>query len=306
MAQEAYPSKPIKIVVGFGAGGATDAIARVYGQKMSEILNTPVIIDNRPGGGQLLAIRLLQASQPDGYTLYLGSGSSLAQGPGMRKDLPYDPLKDFSLIGLVGTTPGVIVVSTDLPARSVRELVSYSIAHPDKVNYGSAGHGTASHLQAEYLMYLTGMKMTHIPFKSDGDVVREISEGRVQLSVSTTQQAVPLIRAGKLKALAVTTSKPLKYLPGVPTLVEADVKGIEGIEPYTFFGLVGPIGMPLGVVTRLNETINRISAMPDIATRMSEGLYTEPSTSTPASFRAFMEKEVDKWKVVGRVVKLPD
>lgn len=301
-----FPVRPIKLIVGFSAGGATDSIARLYGQKMSELLKQPFIIDNRPGGGQLAAIRALQAAPPDGYTLYLGTGSSLAQGPGMRKDLPYDPLKDFSLVGLVATTPGVIIIPATLPARTVTELLAYSDSHPDKLNYGSAGHGTASHLQVEYFMSLTGKHWTHVPYKSDGDVVREIGEDRIQFSISTTQQAMPLIRAGKLRALAVTTSQPLGYLPGVPMLKETGVKGLESIEPYTFYGLVAPTGTPAAVVRRLNEAINQVSAMPEVRTQMTDNLFSQPSTSTPAAFRGFMEKELAKWAQVGKTVKLPE
>ncbi|MES2480662.1 MAG: tripartite tricarboxylate transporter substrate binding protein [Pseudomonadota bacterium] len=301
-----YPSRPVKLIVGFGAGGATDAIARLYGQKMSELLKQPFIIENRPGAGQLTAIRTLQSAQPDGYTLYLGTGSSLAQGPGMRKDLPYDPLKDFNLVALVATTPGVIIVPAVMPVRTVAELLAYSAAHPGKINYGSAGHGTASHLQVEYFQSLTQTKWTHVPYKSDADVVREIGEDRIQFSISTTQQSMPLIKAGKLRALAVTTSQPLSYMPGVATLRETGVKGLESIEPYTFYGLVAPNGTPAAVVSRLNEAVNQISGMPEIKSRMTESLFAEPATSTPASFRTFMEKEVAKWTQVGKTVKLPD
>ncbi len=301
-----FPVRPIKLIVGFTAGGATDAIARLYGQKMSESLKQPIVVDNRPGAGQIAAIRALQAAQPDGYTLYLGTGSSLAQGPGLRKDLPYDPLKDFALIGMLGTTPGVVVVPSVMPVRTVKELLAYSSANPDKINFGSAGHGTANHLQTEFFMNITGTKWTHIPFKSDADVVRELGEDRIQFSISTTQQAMPLIKAGKIRALAVSTSHPLPYLPGVPTLREAGVKGLENIEPYTFYGLVAPVGTPPAIVARLNEAVNQVSAMPEIRVRMSEQLFAETSSSTPASFRAFMEKEIAKWVQVGKSVKLPD
>lgn len=306
-AQADFPSgsKTIRILVGFSAGGATDSVARLYGQKMSEILKTPVIIENKPGANQIFAIRALTSAPADGYTLYLGTGSSLAQGPGLRNDLPYDPLH-FSLVGLAASTPGVMVVNAELPVRSVSELLAYTAAHPDRVNYGSAGMGTASHLQTELLMRVTGAKWTHIPFKSDGDVVREVAEGRIQVSLSTIQQAMPLIQAGKLKPLALISSRPLKYLPGVPTLAETGVKGLAGLEPYTFFGLVGPAGMPAAIVARLNAAMNQVPAMPDVAARMSESLYAEPATTTPASFRTFLVKEIAKWKPLAGAVKLSE
>ena len=303
---QSYPNKPIRLIIGFSAGGATDSIGRLYAQKLSELLQQPVIVDNRPGANQIAAIRLLQSSPADGYNLYLGTGSSLAQGPGMRRDLPYDPLKDFTLIGMVATTPGAIVVHPGLPVSNIRELIAYSKTHPDAINYGSAGMGTANHLHTEYLMSAVGTRWTHIPFKSDADVVREVSENRIQLSISTTQTTIPLIKAGRLKVLAVTTNKPLKYLPGVPTLQETGVKGMDGLEPYTFYGLVGPMGMPADVVSRLNGALNQISSMPDVALRMSETFFSEVAMGSPASFRDFMDKEVAKWREVSKTVKLPE
>jgi tripartite-type tricarboxylate transporter receptor subunit TctC len=303
---ETFPSRPIKLLVGFGAAGSTDALARLYGQKLSEVLNTPVIVDNKPGANQITAIRALQQAPADGYTLYLGTGSSLTQGPGLRKDLPYDPLKDFSLIGLLATSPGVLVVANDVPVHSMRELVAYSIAHPGKLNYGSGGVGTAQHLQMEYLASVTGMKMTHVPYKSGADVMREIVGGTLQVAISPTDLAVPMLTAGKMRALAVTTARRLPYLPGVPGLAEAGVKGIEGIEPYTYFGLVGPAGLPAPIVARLNEAVNKVSSMPDVATRLRETLYSEATTSTPVGFRAFLEKDLAKWREVGKTVKLAE
>lgn len=300
---QAWPARPIKIVVGFTAGGATDAVARIYAHNMSEILGTPVIVENRPGAGQLAAINMLRNAPSDGYTLMLASGSALAQGPGMRKDLPYDPLKDFTLVGMVATAPGVIVVSPALPVRTVQEFVAYVKARPGEVNYASGGYGSASHLQIEYLMSVTGIKMAHIPFKSDAEVVRELSVDRVQMSIATLQQSMPLISAGKLRGLAVTSMKPVAGV-NLPTLADAQVSGMDGLEPYTFFGLVGPAGIPVGAVERLSEAINQISAKPDIVARLHETLYTQPAIGTPASFRLLLQKEIAKWAAVGRNVKL--
>ena len=164
-----FPPKLIKVLSAFGAGGNTDSIARLYGQKMSELLNTPVIIENKPGGGQMIAIRALLGSRPDGSTLMAGVGSALVHNPALRKRLPYDPLKDFSLIGLAVTNPAVIFISPELPVHSIGDLVAYSAAHPGELNYGSAGVGSAAHIHAEALLSLTGMKMTHVPYTSERD-----------------------------------------------------------------------------------------------------------------------------------------
>ena len=305
-AAQQFPSKAIRILVAFGPGGTTDSVARLYGQKMSELLKTPVIVENRPGGNQLTAIRALQNSSPDGYTLYLGTGSSLVQNPALRKELPYDPLKDFTPIGLAVTNPGVVYVNPDLPVHSIDELVAYSAAHPGKLNYGSAGIGTAGHLGIEALMSVTGMKLTHVPYKSDADAIREAMVGTVQVGMMPTLNAVPFIKAGKIRAIAVTTMQRVLELPDVPSLTESGIKGLTALDPHTFEGFVGPAGMSPSVVATLNEAVNKISGMPDVAARVRENLHSEPATSTPSSFREFIEKEIATWKELGKTVKLPD
>ena len=301
-----FPPKVIKIVIPFGAGGNADAIVRLYAQKMSELLNTPIVIENKPGGAQMIGIRALKASRPDGSTLLAAVGSALVQNPALRKHLSYDPLKDFSLLGLTATNPGVIFITPDLPVHSIGELVAYSTSHPGELNYGSAGIGTAGHLHAEALFSLTGIKMTHVPYGADAEVIREVMAGRVHMGIMTTTNTVPFVKAGKIRALAVEATQRLPYLPEVPTVSETDVKGLGGLEPHTFVSLVGPAGMPASVVTQLNEAINKVSTMPDVAERVRDILYAEPVTSTPASFREFLEKEIVKWKAFGKTVELPD
>jgi tripartite-type tricarboxylate transporter receptor subunit TctC len=303
---QSFPSRPIKILVGFGAGGTTDAIARLYGQKIGEILKTPVIIDNKPGANQITAIRALLNSPPDGYTLYATTGSSLVQNPALRKSLPYDPLKDFSLLGLAVTNPGVIIISNELPVHSVKEFVAYGQANPGKLNYASAGLGTAGHLAVEAFMAGTGMKMTHVPYKADGDVIREIMAGTVQMAIMTTLNTVQPIKAGKIRAIGVTTPGRLPYLPDVPGLNELGVKGLEALDPYTFISFAGPAGMPPAVVAQINDAINKVSAMPDVIAHVRDGLYAEPATTTPASFREFTVKQMATWRKLEKVLNLPD
>jgi tripartite-type tricarboxylate transporter receptor subunit TctC len=305
-AQQPYPSRPIKIIVAFGAGGSADSIARLYGQKMSELLNTPVIIDNKPGANQMTAIRALMASPPDGYTLYAATGSSLVQNPALRPGLPYDPLKDFTLIGMTVTNPGVIFVSPALPVHNIKELVAYDAANPGKLNYGSAGLGTAGHLAAEALISATGLKMTHVPYKADADVIREVVGGNVHLGIMTTLNTVQAVRAGQIRAIAVTTEKRLPYLPDVQALPEVGMKNLTALDPHTFASLVGPAGMPPAVVTKLNEAINKTSASPEVANRVRHTLNAEPVTGTPASFRQFVEAQLSIWRELGKTVKLPE
>ena len=301
-----YPSRTVRIIVGFAAGGSTDAIARLYAQRLPEVLKAPVIVDNKPGAGQMVAINAVRVAPPDGYTLYLGTGSALSQGPGVRKDLPYDPLKDFSLIALVATVPGVIVVSADLPVRSVRDLVTYAQANPAQLNYGSSGIGSASHLQTEYLSSLTAMKITHIPLKADADIMRELSAGRVHMGISPLQGAIPFISSGRVRAVAVTGSRRLQGLPDVPSLSEAGFKGLEGIDPYTYYGLVGPAGLPPAVVAKVNEAVNAVSKMPKAVEQLQAQQFAQPIIGSPESFQRYIRDDIAKWSAVGKLIKFSE
>ncbi|CAM4135950.1 ABC transporter substrate-binding protein [Bordetella tumbae] len=299
-----FPSRPIRLIVGFGAGGGTDAIARVYAQKLQEILGTPVIVENKVGASQLLAIRTVLNSPPDGYTFFLGTGSSLAQGPGVRKDLPYDPLKDFSLAGMVATAPGVFFVNPEVPVKSMGELITYAKNNPGKLNYGSAGVGAANHLQMEYMKQVTGIDLVHIPFKSDQDVTLQAASGTVHVGLTIAQAAIPMALAGKIRPLAVTGAHRLPALPDVPSLSETGVAELKGIDNYTFYGLVGPKGIPEPVIKKLNDALNTASAAPELVSKMRDSLYFEPATSTLASFNDYLVTEVTKWKELGKVVQI--
>jgi len=301
--QAPFPGRPIRLLVGFAAGSGADTIARLYGQKMSEVLNTPIIVENRPGASQLLAFRPLIASAPDGYTLALGTGSGLAQGPGVRRDLPYDPLKDFTPIGMVATAPGVFFVHPSLPVHTLQELIAYAKANPGKLNYGSAGVGSANHLQLEYVKKVTGTSLQHIPYKSDQEVARETAAGSVHFGLTLAQFAIPLSAAGKLRPLAVTGSRRLSALPDVPALTETGVAELRGVDNFTFYGLVGPAGVPQEVAARINEALNKVSALPEVGSRMRD-LFYQPVSGSTASFRQYMEKEIAKWRDVGKTVKI--
>jgi tripartite-type tricarboxylate transporter receptor subunit TctC len=303
-AAQPYPSKPITVLVGFSAGGATDGVARLISTRLSEKLKVPVLVENRPGAGQLLAIQALKSAAPDGYTLYLGSGSSLAQNPGVQKNLPFRPLRDFTLVALAGSGPGVMAVSNTLPVSNLKEFIDYAKKNPGKLNYGSSGIGSANHLHMEYFMARTGIEMMHIPYKADSAVGAELAAGRVHVSISTMQVIMPLVQAGRVKPLAVTSVKPIPFAPGVPSLAEAGVPGLDGLDPYTFYGFVGPAGLPRPIVNRLNEAINEAINSPDIAARMRDALRVEPTPDTPDGFRRFLENELAKWTELGKIIKI--
>lgn len=293
---QTFPNRPIKIVIGFGAAGSTDTIGRYYAQRLSEVLKSPVLIENRASAGQLVAINALKSAAPDGHTLYIGTGSSLSQAPGVRADLPYDPLKDFTLISLVATIPGVLVVSPSLPVRTVRDLVKYSRDNPDKLNYGSSGVGSASHLQTEFMAAVTGMTMTHIPLKADVDIMREMVAGFVHLGIGPLQGVVPFIQSGRVRALVVTSAHRVKALPDVPSLPEADYKELAGIDPYTYYGLVGPIGLPRQIVTILNEATDKVTKMPEAIAHLRERMHAEWAGGGTDAFRKFLEDDIAKWR----------
>lgn len=299
-----FPSRPIKVVVGFAPGGSADAFGRYYALKLSEVLNTPVVIDNKPGAGQILAVKTMQAAPADGYTLYLGTGSALSQGPGVRNDLPFDPLKDFALIGMVATAPGVIVVSPSLPVRNIREMVAYSKANPDKLNYGSSGIGSASHLQTEYLTKVSDMKITHVPYKADAEIMQAMAAGSVHMGMSTVQAGLAAVGSGKAKAIAVTGSQRLKSLPDVPSLAESGIKEFDGVDPYTYYGLAAAAGTPAAVVARLSDALVKVNAMPDVIAHVRERLYAEPGKGNAEAFRKFIEQDTTKWKSFSKHIKL--
>lgn len=305
-AADAYPTRPIKVIVAFGAGGTGDLIARLYGQKMSEILGQPIIVENKPGAQQMVAIRSLQAAPADGYTLYLATGSSLVQNPALRKDLGYDPKKDFTLVGLMDTVTGVIFADPKLGVKNIKEFVAYAKANAGKLNYGSAGIGTAGHLAGELLVSSSGIRMTHVAYKSDADVIREVMAGTVQLGIMSTLNTVQHVKAGNIRALAVTTAKRLPYLPDVESLSETGIKSTADLEPHTFHALVGPAGLPAPIVERLNAALNKASSDAEVANKMRNTFYAEPATSTPASLRSFLDKEYTKWTALSSTIKITE
>jgi len=301
MAQN-YPSRPIQLITGFSAGGGTDTLARQYAAKLQDILKTPVIVINKPGAYEIIGSQTLLAARPDGYTLFLGTTGSLIQGPLVRS-MPYDPLKDFTLVARIGEVGAILAVKNDLPVSSLSDLINYAKENPGKLNYGSAGVGAPNHLLTEYVSSLTGITMTHIPFKSDADVARELVAGTIDFAVSIPATLEPYVKAEKVKAIAVTTPERLKGLPDTPTLAEGNIPALKSLSVYAFYGIVGPAGMPEEVTQKLNDAFNRVAKMPDIVQRFDE-LSVKLTTSTPNGFRQYLEKEIAIWREVAKKLKL--
>ena len=304
-AQEAYPSKPIKILVGFGAGGSGDTIARLYGKHMADVLGTAVVVENRPGARQLLAINAALEAPADGYTLFAGTKSSMIQNPALRQDIRYDPLADFSMIGLAVNFPGLLYITPGLEIDSFEGLIDYATAHPGELNFGSAGVGSADHLAGAALQSLTGIALTHIPYKADVEVIREIVAGNVDVAFSPSPNVLSFVRSGDVVPLAVTSEERLPTLPDVPTLAELEIEGLSDLGAHTFLGFFGGADMPEEIVSTLNAAVNEVSQMPDVAEIVRETHGAEPAVMTPDELREMIAGGIEQWRAIGETIELP-
>lgn len=299
-----YPSRQIKLTIGFSAGGSTDAVARFYALKISEILKTPVIVENKPGAGQMVAIRSTINAPADGYNLYLGTASAISQLPGLKKDLPYDPIKSFTSIGLMASAIGVLVSTPALKVNSLEDFIKVAKTKKGELNYGSSGIGSASHLQTEYLKSLTGMEITHIPFKADAEIMQGIAAGQIHFGMSPVQGAMSSIKAGRCIPLAVTSSTRISELPNVPTLKELTALGTDSLGPYTYYALLAPAGLNPRIVDQLNNAINVVSKSKEATTQLRNQLYFDPETSTPIELQKYIEKDIEKWGKLASKINL--
>src|SRR4051812_13875284 len=292
-AQDSFPSKPIHIVVPFTPGGTSDILARSLGQKLYEALGQPVLVDNKPGAGANIGADLVAKSAPDGYTLFIMS-TVHAINASLYKKLSYDPLRDFAPITMIASTSQVVVVDPSLPIRSLPELVAYARAHSDQLNYSSVGSGSQPHLSAVLFSSLTGTRMTHVAYRGAAEAMTALLGKQVQLTFATAPSAVPQVKAGALRALAVTTPKRIGALPDVPTAIEA---GVPGLEVVGWNGLVGPAGLPAPVLTKLHDTVVKILSDPALRQSLSEQ-GADAETNSPQQFSVYIKSEVDKWAKV--------
>jgi tripartite-type tricarboxylate transporter receptor subunit TctC len=285
-----FPSKSIRFVVPYPPGGVADTFSRALSQQLSERLGQPLVAENKPGASAIIGAEAVAKAPPDGYTLFLGSVSSLAINVGAFKKLPYDPVKDFAPVSLVFYTPLFLIVNNDLQAKSVQELVAYAKANPGIVNFGSVGFGSSIHLAAELFKTMAGIAMVHVPYKGSSQVLPDLISGRVQM-LFDGGTFLPHVRAGKVRLLAVTSSRRLSYLPDVPTMAEA---GVPGYELVIWFGVVAPAGTPKPVVDRLSREIADVVKQPAFRQRFLES-GTEPLASTPEAFAELITSDTRKW-----------
>ncbi|WP_062307558.1 tripartite tricarboxylate transporter substrate binding protein [Polynucleobacter sinensis] len=286
-----YPSRAIKMIVPFPAGGGTDIFARTVGQKLNENFKWTVVPENRPGAGGNLGIEAVANSAPDGYTIGLGQTSNLAINPSLYPKLPYAPSKDLSPIVLVASSPLVIVVSANSPFKTFADIVAAAKGKPDQVTYGSPGNGTVAHLGMELLQKTAGINLQHIPYKGSAQALTDIVGGQIQIYASSVPTAMGQIKDGRLRAIAVTSLKRSASLPETPTIAES---GWPGFEAITWFGFVAPAKTPAPIIKELNANINQILKLPEVRTKlMGEG--GEILGGTPEQFTALLNKDTARW-----------
>jgi len=292
-AQAPYPNHPVTMVVPYPAGGSADILARAVGQKLSELLGQPVVIDNRAGAGTAIGAKHVAGAPADGYTLLMGTVSSQAINPAMSK-VGYDPLKDFTAVAPLASIPFVLVAHPSFGAKNVNDVIAQAKAKPGELSYASAGLGTSNHLAGELLASAAGIKLLHVPYKGSAPALNDVVAGHVPLMFDLQATALPYVQSGKLKALAVTGKTRSALLPEVPTAIES---GLPGYEVTAWFGIFAPAGLPRPLLERLNAEIGAVLRMPDMQKRLQE-LGAVPEQGTADAFARFAHEEVGKWAVV--------
>jgi tripartite-type tricarboxylate transporter receptor subunit TctC len=291
---QAYPSKPLRLIVPFPPGGSTDILARALAQKLGEGLGQPVVIDNRGGAGGSIGAETASKAAPDGHTIMMGHLGTLAVAPAIYKNLGYDPRKSFAPVALMALVPSVLVVNPQVPARSAEELIAWARANPGKLTYGSAGLGSTSHLTTEYFKLATGTDILHVPYKGVGPMLTDLVSGQIMMGLNGAPAVMPHVNAGRLRALAVSGIRRIEALPQLPTL---DESGVKGFDASGWYGVVAPAGTPRAAIERLNAEIRRIVGTPELRARFdAEGASAAPGT--PEEFGAFIASEIERWGAV--------
>ena len=292
---QGYPNKPVKLIVPFAPGGFTDVVARILGQKLSVTMGQQFIVENKPGAGSIIGTDFVAKAAPDGYTLVMVSTTHVIS-PWIYKTMPYDPIKSFTAVSRLVDSPYVLLVNPKVPAKDVSEFIALAKAAPDTIHYASSGNGSAQHLMGGLFVSMTGAKLKHVPYKGSGGAATDLVAGVVESSFAGVPNALAQVPQGRLKALAVTTSKRIPQLPDVPTMQEA---GVAGYDASVWLALLAPAGTPRDIVVKLNSEIGKLMASADT----KKALYdagVEVAPSTPEAMSEYMVKELDRW---GKVVK---
>ncbi len=290
-----YPAKSVRMIVPFAPGGTSDFVARIYAQALSKELGQQVVIDNRGGAGGTIGADLAAKAPPDGYALLLYN-IAMAFGPAMYNALPYDAVNDFAPVSMVGSAPSALLANPALPVRSVAEFLALARARPGELNYGTGGGGSSGHLAVELLQSLARVKFTHVPYKGGGPAMQATMSGEVAFLIETAGPVVPQIKAGRLRALGITSTQRLPQLPDVPTIAEA---GLKNYAYTTWYAMWVPAKTPAAIVNRLNQAVQKVSALPDVRSSLQNS-GVEPEVSTPAQMDQHVRSELAKW---GKIIR---
>jgi tripartite-type tricarboxylate transporter receptor subunit TctC len=288
---QTYPSRVITLVIPFAPGGSTTIVGRGVADKMGELLGEKIVVDNRPGAGGTVGTKAVAKSEPDGYTLVLGYTGTLAIGPSLYKNVGYDPRKDFAPIGMIGNAPNSLVVNPSFPAKTVAELIAYAKANPGKVNFGSAGAGTASHITGEYFARAAGITLVHVPYKGTGPAMTDLLGGHIPMAFAPIPASHANIAAGTLRGLAVTSTTRSSLLPDVPTIAES---ALPGFDASLYYGLAAPAGTPRPIIDKLNKALREALAS-DVVKKQLGIDGTEITPGTPEDYAEFIDKDEKKW-----------
>jgi tripartite-type tricarboxylate transporter receptor subunit TctC len=297
-AQENYPNKPIRVIVGYTAGGGNDIIVRVVAPKMSEGLGQPVIVENRPGAQSIIAAEYVAKAAPDGYTILMGPSGPITMNPATYSKLPYSPLRDFVPISMIGSFPLILVVNPSQPYGSVKELIDYARKNPDKVNYGASA--APFQLASELFNQKTGTKFAYIPYKGSGDSVNAVMAGQVTMTITDPPPALGPLKGGRVKPLAVSSPKRHPNWPDVPTLVEA---GVPDTDIVIWTGFLAPAGTPAAIVKRLQDETARVVRLPEIKKRLDD-MAIDPVGNTSEEFRRVIESDIARWTAVAKAANI--
>lgn len=289
----AWPQKPVTLVVGYAAGGATDVIARLVATKLGEQLGQPVVVDNRPGANSNLGAQIVAKAAPDGYTLYVYTIANTINASLYAK-LGYDPVKDFEPIGLIAKIPNILVVNNNVPVKSVADYIRFAKESKDGITFASSGSGSSIHLSGEMFKMQTKLNMLHIPYKGSAPAVTDLLGGQVQSMFDNAPSALPHVKAGKLRPIAITSAQRSPLLPDVPTVAES---GFPGFDVQSWFSLAAPAGTPQPIIAQLNAALNKALATPDVRQRLQDMAAT-PEPGTPEQLRSFAQAEIQRWREV--------
>ena len=290
-AQDAYPSRPIRLIVAFPPGGSSDVVARTVQPRLAELLGQPIVIENKAGAGGNLGVEAVVKSAPDGYTIGLAAAGALTVNPSLMANVPFDPLKDVTPITGLAQTPFILAAATGFAPRDVKELIALTKGKPAAVSIGHGGNGTAMHLTAELLKHTAGLSLEMVPYRGSGPVTVDVMAGHIPLGITDMPSALSLIRDGKVRALAVTSRARVEQMPDTPTLAES---GLPGFEAVGWFGIVGPAGLPPAVLAKLNAAFVKVLREPEVRERIV-AVGAIPMPMTPEEFKAFTVSETKKW-----------